>query len=126
MLAEAFVDLADTLVADFDVVDLSQRLVEDCVSLLAASAAGLLLIDQRGGLRVLASTSEETRLLELFQVQVDRGPCLDCIHRGRRCWCPTWSSPSADGRCSSRRRCRGASARCMPYRCGCDPTSLVP
>jgi GAF domain-containing protein len=82
MLAEAFVDLADTLVADFDVVDLSQRLVEDCVSLLAASAAGLLLIDQRGGLRVLASTSEETRLLELFQVQVDRGPCLDCIRQG--------------------------------------------
>ena len=82
MLAEAFVDLADSLVADFDVMDLTQRLVEDCVTLLNASAAGVLLIDQRGGMRVLASTSEKTRLLELFQVQVDRGPCVDCVRKG--------------------------------------------
>lgn len=81
-LAEAFVSLADTLVADFDVVDLAQELVEECVSLLGVSAAGLLLADQRGGLRVLASTSEEIRLLELFQLQADQGPCLDCIVTG--------------------------------------------
>jgi transcriptional regulator with GAF, ATPase, and Fis domain len=81
-LAEAFVGLADTLVADFDVVDLLQRLVDECVSLLDASAAGLVLSNQRGGIQVLASSSEKTRLLELFQVRVDRGPCLDCVRTG--------------------------------------------
>ena len=81
-LAETFVNLADTLVADFDVVDLLQDLVEECVALLEVSAAGLLLADERGGMRVLASTSEETRLLELFQLQVHQGPCLECIATG--------------------------------------------
>lgn len=81
-LARALVGLADTLVADFDVVDLLQRLVEDAVDLLGASQAGLLLADQRGGIRVLASTSEDARLLELFQVQNHEGPCLECIRVG--------------------------------------------
>lgn len=81
-LARALVDLADTLVADFDVVDLLQRLVEDCVSLLDAPQAGLLLIDQCGSTRVVASTSEQTRLLELFQLHIDTGPCLDCVRSG--------------------------------------------
>ena len=78
-LARSFVELADTLVADFDVVDLLQRLVEDAVDLLDASQAGLLLIDQRGGVRLVASTSENARVLELFQIQHHEGPCLDCI-----------------------------------------------
>lgn len=79
-LADTFVMLADTLVDDYDVVDLLQRLTESCVSLLGASAAGLLLVDQRGGLAVVASSSEETRLLEVFQLQSNQGPCLDCVH----------------------------------------------
>lgn len=73
-LVEAFVRLADTLVADYDVVELCQELVESCTRLLDAAAAGLLLADHRGVLQVLASTSEETRLLELFQVEVHNGP----------------------------------------------------
>jgi len=81
-LAEAFVDLADTLVSDYGVADLLYRLVEHTVRLLDAAEAGLLLSDQRGSLHVMASTSEKTKLLELFQLQADEGPCLDCYHSG--------------------------------------------
>ena len=81
-LAETFVTLADTLVADYDVVDLLDSLVQASVDLLGASASGLLLIDQKGGLAVVASSSEEMRLLEIFQLQADEGPCLECVRTG--------------------------------------------
>lgn len=81
-LVRTLVGLADTLVDDFDVLDLLQRLVDDCVSLFGASQAGLLLSDQRGGSRVMATTSEHTRVLELFQVETQDGPCLECISTG--------------------------------------------
>jgi GAF domain-containing protein len=77
-LAEVFVLLADTLVADFDVVEVLDLLVRACVDTLGATAAGLLLGDQRGHLTVMASSAESSRLLEVFQVQNDEGPCLDC------------------------------------------------
>lgn len=82
-LVEAFVNVADSLVDDFDVVDLLQSLVDHSVALLAADAAGLMLADQRGGLMVVASSSERSRLLELFQLQNDEGPCLDCYRTSR-------------------------------------------
>ncbi|MFH5211649.1 GAF and ANTAR domain-containing protein [Antrihabitans sp. NCIMB 15449] len=82
-LVRAFVDLADTLVADYDVIELAQRLVDHCVHLLAVDAAGIMLGDPGGRLHVLASTSEQTRLLELFQVEVVGGPCLQAYRTGR-------------------------------------------
>lgn len=81
-LTRAFVDLADTLVDDFDIVELMHQMVEHCVSLLGASAAGILLADPQGGLRVMAASSEQSRLLEIFQLQAHEGPCLDSFASG--------------------------------------------
>ena len=81
-LAHTFVELADTLVDDFDVVDLYARLSERCVELFDVSAAGLVLTDVEGTLRLVASTSEAIETVELFQIQNDEGPCLDCVRRG--------------------------------------------
>jgi len=72
------------LVADFDVVDFLHTLALRCAELLNAAETGLMLADQRGGLRVVASSSERARLLELFELQNEQGPCLDCFRSGRR------------------------------------------
>ncbi|MEV8371090.1 GAF and ANTAR domain-containing protein [Kribbella sp. NPDC056861] len=83
-LAEVFVELADTLVDDYDVIDLLHTLCERSIELLHADAAGLILADQRGVLHVMASTSHEAKLLELFVLQADEGPCLDCYTTGEQ------------------------------------------
>jgi transcriptional regulator with GAF, ATPase, and Fis domain len=83
LLSDTFVDLADTMVADFDVIDFLHMLTDRTVRLLAASAAGVVLADPRGELRVAAASSEQAELLELFQLQNDQGPCLECFRTGR-------------------------------------------
>ncbi len=82
-LAEAFVELADTLVDDFDVVDFLHQVTVRCAQVLGVSAAGVLLTDQRGTLQVVAASTEQTRLLELLQLQTDQGPCPECFLTGR-------------------------------------------
>jgi GAF domain-containing protein len=83
LLSETFVELTDTMVADFDVIDFLQVLTDRSAQLLDVSAAGLLLADPRGELRVVAASSEAARLLELLQLQHGQGPCLDCFRSGR-------------------------------------------
>jgi len=82
MLARTFVELADTLVAEFDVVEVLTLLADRCVEVLDIAAAGLMLVAPDGDLRVMASSSEAMRLLELFELQNHEGPCLDCYRSG--------------------------------------------
>ncbi len=84
VLTEAFVSLADTLVTDYDVIDLLHRLCSDTVALLPVDAAGLMLSDQRGALRVVSSSTEQAHLVELFQLQANEGPCLDCFRTSQQ------------------------------------------
>lgn len=83
LLARTLVQLADTLVDDFDVVELLTLLTTRCVEVLGVSAAGLMLAAPEGDLRVVASSSEEMHLVELFEVQSEEGPCSDCYNTGQ-------------------------------------------
>jgi len=82
VLARTLVELADSLVDDFDVVELLTTLTDRCVDVLDVAAAGILLMSAEGELQVLASSSESLRLLELFELQAEEGPCLDCFRTG--------------------------------------------
>jgi transcriptional regulator with GAF, ATPase, and Fis domain len=82
LLARTFVELADTLVDDFDVVDLLTLLAARCVDVLDVAEAGLMLAAPSGELRVIASSSEAMRVLELLEEQSLEGPCQDCFRTG--------------------------------------------
>src|SRR5260221_11930039 len=83
-VVRSLVEMADTLVDDYDVVELLTRLAGRCVSLLGASAAGVMLASPSGSLGLGASSSEAMRLLELFELQAQEGPCLDAFRTGER------------------------------------------
>jgi GAF domain-containing protein len=83
-VVRSFVEMADTLVDDYDVVDLLTGLADRCVSLLGVSAAGVMLVSPAGRLGLAASSSEAMRLLELFELQAQEGPCLDAFRTGER------------------------------------------
>ena len=119
-VTQVLVELADTLVVGFDVIDFLHTLVERSVELLAADAAGLMLADQQGRLEVVAASSEEARVLELFELQSSQGPCMDCFTTGRaagqyRCH-PDDRSVAA---CSPAPPSSPDIARRMPSRCVC-------
>jgi signal transduction protein with GAF and PtsI domain len=78
----AVVSLVDSLLDDFDVVELLTELTERCTELLDIQAAGFLLADPLHQLRLLAATSQQVREIELFQLQADEGPCVDCYASG--------------------------------------------
>ena len=85
---DAFVELTDTLVADYDVIDFLHMVSLRSVELLGVTACGLLVADHRQILNLVAASSEQTRLLELFQVQNAEGPCLDCYNSRAPVQCP--------------------------------------
>src|SRR5690242_10788703 len=81
-IIRAFVDLSGELVEEYDVVETLAQLTASCASLLDIASAGLLLADGRGTLHLMASSSERTHHLEVFQLQREEGPCLDCYREG--------------------------------------------
>jgi transcriptional regulator with GAF, ATPase, and Fis domain len=81
-MAATFVELADTLVAGYDLMEFLQSLTERCAELLEADAAGLLLADGPGALRLVAASTDQARVVELFQLQHREGPCLDAFRTG--------------------------------------------
>jgi GAF domain-containing protein len=110
-LAQAFVELADTLVAGYDLMEFLQTLTERCVELLEVDAAGLLLADARGALQLVAASAEQARVVELFQIQYDEGPCLDCFAAGQ----PVIISDIRDGVATTRWPRFAAAARGMGF-----------
>jgi GAF domain-containing protein len=82
-IVETFVELADTMVDEFDVIEFLHRLAERCAELLDCAEAGLLLADAAGLLRVMASSSERSDALEVLQSQRDEGPCVECYRQGK-------------------------------------------
>lgn len=118
VLARTLVSLADTLVADFDVVDLLSLVTERCVEILEVEAAGVMVASPGGDLRVMASSSETMRMLELFELQAQEGPCLDSYRIGQPVVNPDLSID--DGRwprfCSAALAAGFASVQALPMR----------
>lgn len=82
-LADVFVEIADTLVDEFDVIEFLHLVTRRTAELTEGDAAGLMLADHRGRLRFMAASTEEVHMLELLQVQNHEGPCLDCFLTGK-------------------------------------------
>jgi GAF domain-containing protein len=82
-LNRTFVEMADSLVNHYDVAELLHTLAASCVELFDVDAAGLMLADEQGTLRVVGSSNEQTRMLELFEIQNQEGPCSDCYRSGQ-------------------------------------------
>ena len=87
LISSTFLQLADTLVADFDIIDMLTMLADRCVELVDADAVGILLADADGNLRVMAASSKQARLLELFQLQNEQGPCVEAFRLGQPVSC---------------------------------------
>ena len=118
-VSRAFVALADTLVDDYDIIDLLDQLVAYSMDLLAADAAGILLGDTHRQLRVVAASSEDAELMELLQLQNEQGPCLDCYHTGAPVSVPDLADATTSGPPSPPRwRKPARSGRCTRSRCG--------
>ena len=128
LLARTMVDLADTLVDDFDVVELLTLLAHRWVEVLDVDAAGLMLVAPEGDLRVVASSSEEMRVVELFELQsagrplpgLATAPAKPCVNQKLRAVDGRWP------RIRARRARRPASDPRTPCPCACGASSSAP
>ena len=118
-VVRSLVEMADTLVDDYNVVDLLTGLANRCVTLLDVSAAGVMLVSPQGSLGLVASSSEAMRLLELFELQAQEGPCLDAFRVGQPVEHENLQPDPAAGPRSRQPPSRPASGRRSPCRCGC-------
>lgn len=82
LLITTLVELADNLVEDFDVIEVLTMLCNRCVETIDVDAAGVMLVSPAGELQYVASSSESMRILELYQIQADEGPCVECFNSG--------------------------------------------
>ncbi|MFC4909518.1 GAF and ANTAR domain-containing protein [Actinomadura gamaensis] len=92
---EVFIELTDTLVADFDIIEYLDRLAARCVEILGVDACGILLVDHHGALNLVAASTEAARLVELTQLQNSEGPCLDAFRTGRPVQGPGLDGPAS-------------------------------
>ena len=115
-LARTFVELADTLVADYDVVDFLSTLSERCVELLETVEVGLVLVDGQGRLQVMASSTERMRVAELYEVQNEEGPCFDAKGAVNRSSTKLSTRPRIGGRASLPWQEMPVSGWCTPCR----------
>lgn len=124
-LLAALIRVTDTLVAVFDVLDVLRTPATDCAALFPAHAAGLLVCEQDGTLRLVASSSEAARLVELFQLQSDEGPCLDCYRSAQPVSAPDLALAHGWARFITKRPSKG-SARRTQCQCACAVTRSAP
>ena len=123
LLAHTLVELADTLVDDFDIVDLLTTLADRCIELFDVAAAGIMLVAPDGDLRLMTSSSDAMRYVELFELQNQEGPCLDCYRSGQPVLHADLTQPDMRWPLSSRSPSTPVSAPPRPSRCGCVATS---
>ena len=116
LLSAAFVKLADTFIDDFDVVDPLQTLVEECVRIFDTEAAGLMLANADGALELVASTSEEAKLVEIMQLSAGGGPCIECYRSASRSRSPISTAWAASSRSFAQRPSCRVSARYLRHR----------
>ncbi len=122
-LVETFVTLTDNLVADYDVIDVLQTLVDRSVELFDAAAGAIHLLNRDGVLEVAASTSERSGFIGLLQLNAGEGPCITAVTTG------SWSRRTTSSRCqhaghgSRLLRRTTATAVSTPYHCGCATRS---
>jgi GAF domain-containing protein len=77
----AFAAANAAMVQGVDGASTVHMLLADCLGLLGADTAGVLVRVDRG-LELMAATSHKAIELELYQVQVHDGPCVETIERG--------------------------------------------
>ena len=118
-MAQVFVELSDTVLDTFDIIEFLDNLTERCVELLDADAAGLMLADQRNRLNLMAATVQRARVLGLFELQVQEGPSLDCFTTGQAITNLSLAESRDGGQDSARPRSSPGSGPPTRCRCGC-------